>query len=678
MADNYINKIAIKNAEGDYESREIGIDEEHVIFTDGESLKDKLDDLDDKFDNLDVATSTTVGVVKPGTGLSVTADGSLNVTKEAPDIATTSKPGTVMPSTGLSLNSTDGTLTLGAHAVSTTTYGVGTNTNYGHLKITDTYKSAPANADGLALSAKAGNEMYAAAASWISVEKVEDPDEGEIQRITLWAGKHSSAAGGTQITTIDVVGGGGGGTNLPLDAPTVINSDYGDGYVSLQWSDPADKEVAGIAFGYWAGTKVVRKEGSRPTGHNDPAAVLVVDSKVRNKYSISPYVDNVDNDKEYYYGIFPYTNKNIYTENSESCFVDQMTPGAIPPDPATITEVKGGDTKATVNYTLPGTQTKAVIVYQSGRVPANINDGVQVNIANGTTSKEITGLTNDTTYHFVIYTYNEKNRTSSSNSMSAIPKEVTSMPWATATSEVIQSMLDAHYNGGDKVNTVWAIGDKRTVSLSAMSATGVGESHKAQTVEYVIIDFDKDTLTTNIGSSTKAAVTFSQLNCLSADSPTFADSSNNTEYGYMNSTNTNTTGWTNCARRTWCNNTYYNALPADFKALVKSVQKKTSAGNQSTTINTTNDYIWLLAEWEIFGAKSYSVGQSEGEQYEWYKTAGNRNKKPKWNSSNSSCYWWERSPNASSATYFCRVGSGGTANDNNAGTARGLAPCGCL
>ena len=221
-------------------------------------------------------------------------------------------------------------------------------------------------------------------------------------------------------------------------------------------------------------------------------------------------------------------------------------------------------------------------------------------------------------------------------------------------------MIEAHYADKINISDYWAVGDIRSVSLSAMSATGVGESHSAQTVQFAIADFDHDDLTTAINGHSKAAVTLTQVHSL------------NTK-GYMNSSNTNSGGWTSCARRTWCNNVYYNALPTTIKNAVKSVNKLTSAGSQSSTINTTSDNIFLLSEIEIFGSTTYSVS-GEGIQYSYYKTSSNRIKQV----NGSNYYWWERSPNSGYSTSFCIVSSGGSASSNGASNTYGLAPCLCI
>jgi len=258
----------------------------------------------------------------------------------------------------------------------------------------------------------------------------------------------------------------------------------------------------------------------------------------------------------------------------------------------------------------------------------------------------------------------------------------------TCTDQQLADMLESYYNGAYDAtdiallkSTYMPIGAKRSISLSAMSATGVSESHHADNYDVVIIGHEHDDLkTASSGGKTKAFLTLQLDRILyknttdttySSNYPAVAD-----EGGYMEPTNTNIHGWSGCPRRAWCNNTYFNALPSAIRALVKTVNKLTSAGNQSANINTTPDNVFLLSEIEIFGTVTHSKA-GEGSQYEYYKTASNRYKKPSY-SSYASAYWWERSPYVSSATQFCNVNSSGDADYINASIAFGLAPAFCI
>ena len=293
-----------------------------------------------------------------------------------------------------------------------------------------------------------------------------------------------------------------------------------------------------------------------------------------------------------------------------------------------------------------------------------------------------TNLTNDSLYYFTLFPYSTDGvyNYDSGNRLLGEPTELKIVTFADGTDEEIIAMIQAHYDDKINISDYWAVGDTRSVSLSAMSATGVRESHRAQTVQFVIGDFEHDDLTTAINSHTKAAITLLQKDCLmdaaNASNPT--NGSGNTENGYMNSSNTNVGGWKNCARRTWCNNVYLSALPSAWQSMVKTVNKKVSVGNNSSTIETVQDEIFLAAEIEIFGSTTYSFA-GEGTQYQYYKNAtANRYKMPKWGSSNVSNIYWERSPYSGNAAHFCLVNASGDASNYIASLAYGVAPCLCI
>ena len=136
----------------------------------------------------------------------------------------------------------------------------------------------------------------------------------------------------------------------------------------------------------------------------------------------------------------------------------------------------------------------------------------------------------------------------------------------------------------------------------------------------------------------------------------------------MNSSDTNSGGWTNCAMRSTHLPAILALMPAEVQAAIKEVQKKTSAGNQSSSIQTTNDKLFLLSEIEILGKTTYSFA-GEGTRYAYYQAGNSRVK----NRSGIADVWWERSPHSSNSNAICLVSRGGTANWNPASSLNGVA-----
>ena len=239
----------------------------------------------------------------------------------------------------------------------------------------------------------------------------------------------------------------------------------------------------------------------------------------------------------------------------------------------------------------------------------------------------------------------------------------TIVPWSTGTDEQIAAMVAALEDGTLTVeNTGWAVGDKRTVQLGAMAATGVGESHAAQTVQLVLSHAGA---TKGITRADGKPIHFQvdQVNSLN-------------ESGYMNSSNTNSGSWNGCARRTWCNAIYYNAIPEALRPIFKQMKVTAAETYNGSTLKESEDFFALRAEKEIFGAVTYSNATEAAalEQIDWYKTAANRKKLR----NGSADGWWERSPFASNGALFCFVASGGDASYISATNTFEVAPFGCI
>lgn len=236
--------------------------------------------------------------------------------------------------------------------------------------------------------------------------------------------------------------------------------------------------------------------------------------------------------------------------------------------------------------------------------------------------------------------------------------------WSSGTDAELAAMLDAHYAGKIDIHDYWAVGDERTVSLSAMAKGAVGETHVAQNVTMVLMNAGGKTL----HNGNTCAFVVGQKNLLA--------NGTTREAGYMNSSNTNAGGWKSSARRTWCNNTYYNAIASGFKALLKQfINKSGTGGGSSSGTEDTTDWTALPAEVEVFGNRSLSVS-GEGSQFKYYETSANRTKKEGNSGTNSS--WWERSPRSGNSSYFCLVYGDGTADGYNANDTRGIAPFFCI
>ena len=189
--------------------------------------------------------------------------------------------------------------------------------------------------------------------------------------------------------------------------------------------------------------------------------------------------------------------------------------------------------------------------------------------------------------------------------------------------------------------STWSVGDTKNITVGG------------ETLTVEIVGFNHD----DLASGGKAGITFGLKNLMA-----------NTRQ--MNSSNTNAGGFTGSDMYDWLQGTLLNSLPSDLRAVLKSVNKKTSAGSQSSTINTNAMKIFLFSEIEIFGSVTYSKS-GEGSQYSRFATASSRIKYLS-NGSGSASYWWERSPYGNNSYNFCNVDSDGNAGGSYANFSWGV------
>ena len=189
------------------------------------------------------------------------------------------------------------------------------------------------------------------------------------------------------------------------------------------------------------------------------------------------------------------------------------------------------------------------------------------------------------------------------------------------------------------IPTTWKVGDQKAMTIGG--------------TDYLIdiIGINHDTYT----AGGTAPLTFQLHDC-------YGETKN------MNSSNTNSGGWTSCAMRSTHLPAILSLMPTEVQNGIREVNKLTSAGNKSATINTTADKLFLLSEVEIFGS-THNSAAGEGTQYDYYKAGNSKVKKQ----NGSATVWWERSPRVVSSTAFCVVSSNGDANYGKASVARGVA-----
>ena len=189
----------------------------------------------------------------------------------------------------------------------------------------------------------------------------------------------------------------------------------------------------------------------------------------------------------------------------------------------------------------------------------------------------------------------------------------------------------------------WAVGDSKPMAIN-------GTNYQID-----IIGKNHDVYTDGSGT---APLTFQLHDCYS-------------EAKQMYSTNLSGLGWKNTDMRLTYLPAILALMPAEVQNGIRAVNKKTSEGGNSTTIETVSDTLFLLSEVEVFGTNHSSV-PGEGIQYDYYKAGNPKIKKREGVDE----FWWERS--SASGGMFCRVRDNGQAGASNASSSLGVSFAFCF
>lgn len=262
--------------------------------------------------------------------------------------------------------------------------------------------------------------------------------------------------------------------------------------------------------------------------------------------------------------------------------------------------------------------------------------------------------------------------------------------------DIIKSMADRDIGAN-----IWAVGDTKQITINGTVGTKsmsnystwvyiIGFNHNASVEGNHLIHFHgfktAQTGGTDIGLIDR----------------NYNDSSTSgTKYFSMNhSQKTNSGGWKGCDLRydilgstdvnngdpsATCTsspvaNTLMAALESDLRAVMQPVTKYTDneGGNTSdaSDVTATKDYLWLLAEYEVHGERSYanSAEQNYQQQYAYYAN-GNSKVKYRDTSPSITSIWWCRSRYASNGSNFCCVFDHGTGAFIQANDSYAVAPC---
>ena len=294
------------------------------------------------------------------------------------------------------------------------------------------------------------------------------------------------------------------------------------------------------------------------------------------------------------------------------------------------------------------------------RLTVTIDAGSQITISKGDTNISLTGTGSDQVYLPSTGTWAV---TASKDDLDA-SAEVECSAYQDYSVELayIQEVLDD--NSWEMIKRVadadeganwWSVGDTKSIVLNgkigilqantmAIDVFILGFNHNASREGQHLIHFAIGKI-----SGKQVALCDSQYN----------DYTSSTCF-HMNSSDDNGGGWNQSyMRKTILGNSgspssppansLLAALPADLRAVMQSVNKYTdntgNGSNSSGAVTATVDWLWLMAEFEVYGRRTYAndYEKNSQQQYDYFK-AGNAKLFYNHGSTGSVVWAWSRSP----------------------------------
>lgn len=243
----------------------------------------------------------------------------------------------------------------------------------------------------------------------------------------------------------------------------------------------------------------------------------------------------------------------------------------------------------------------------------------------------------------------------------------------------------------------WSVGDAKQITINGIIGTVQYDNY--QPWVYILGFNHNATLEGNnlihFGCF-RTQQTYGATNGIALDDSYYENQTSASLAFHMNATNTNSGGWeASSMRQTLLDadatsvasadeNSFLNKLPTDLKAVIKKCAKYSDntggTSNLLSSITATQDWCWLLSEYEVFGKRTYAniYEQNYQKQYQYYQL-GNSKVKFKQSSSSNPLYWWLRSSFSTVSLGFCTIATTGGQVQAYAGSiSYGLAPGFCV
>lgn len=224
----------------------------------------------------------------------------------------------------------------------------------------------------------------------------------------------------------------------------------------------------------------------------------------------------------------------------------------------------------------------------------------------------------------------------------------------------------------------WAVGDCKQITINGKLSDGLTLNNYSTWVYIIGFDHNSERERTGIAFQGFKTAQTGGIDVALCDSG-YNTSKTSGQWFNMNNNGSTNGGWEGCNMR---NNTLplvKNALPNELASVIKTTTlytDNTGGGSDvASYVTQTQDELYLLAEFEIFGARTYAntAEQNYQKQYAYY-VVGNSKIKYKYDSTSAVVGWWGRSVSALDTNLFSNVFTNGTVNRGNANGSFGFAP----
>ena len=308
---------------------------------------------------------------------------------------------------------------------------------------------------------------------------------------------------------------------------------------------------------------------------------------------------------------------------------------------------------------------------------ANVDTGATVTATLG--SKTVTGVSVDGQARLKIPQEGKWTVSATSGLLVSVPQDI-NVPATIDIALVAQELNDTSWTAIKQVSDAnmganfWSVGDCKEITMNGKVSDGLTLTNYSAWVYIIGFNHNAEREGNGIAFQGFKATKNGTPVCL-ADSHYSNDETSGTWFN-MNNSGDNSGGWQASLMRKNIMPLIKAALPSDLRAVIKPSTIFTTQGNGNGACTATEDEVFLLAEFEVFGRRGSASEQEPNylKQYSYY-SSGNSRAKYRHNDTSTAVYWWERSPCFADSSNFGRVNANGGSGNYSAYCSCGVSPC---